>query len=104
LADLSLARLTELLEERELPYAAHGYGSPGPASVEELAQHLLGDDSVARALSELDTPQTQLLVAAATLAQQVHGSLPGRARPAARWTMFTAGGDWQGDEGESAPG
>jgi hypothetical protein len=33
LADLPLARLTELLEKRELPYAAHGYGSPGLSSV-----------------------------------------------------------------------
>lgn len=104
LSDLSVGRLTELLEERGLPYVASGYGLPGLRTLRELAEHLLSDASVARALAELNTPQTQLVVAAAMLAQQVHGPFPARAGGGDQWPMVGAGGGWRYDTGaERAP-
>lgn len=104
LADMSLGQLTELLEERELPYAAYGYGVPGLRTLRELAEHLLSDASVARALTELNIPQTQLLVAAAVLAQQVHGPLPAQVAGIEQRPMFETVGGWRYDAApEPAP-
>lgn len=85
-------QLVELLEQRELPYSGGG-GLDNPA---RLADHLLSDGSVNRALHGLNQAQFQVLVAIAVLAEQLHGPAPtpvGRLGPAgfAGWQPAGAG-------------
>ncbi|MER5642509.1 helicase-associated domain-containing protein [Kitasatospora sp. NPDC002227] len=70
LAERTPAQLTELLEHRELPYAAR------VANLSDLAGHLLTDASTARGLTEVSLGDLQLLTAVATLAGRLHGPLP----------------------------
>ncbi|MEV4611721.1 helicase-associated domain-containing protein [Kitasatospora sp. NPDC049258] len=65
-------QLTELLEQRMLPYSA-GPALDDPA---RLAEHLLGPTSVLIGMSFLNRPQLQVLTAIATLAERLHGPLP----------------------------
>jgi hypothetical protein len=92
LSELSAQQLTDLLEQRELPYAAHEFGPAGIRRLRELSSHLLSDASTARGLADLNTPQTQLLVAAATLAQRLHGPLPAPSTRSDHVIMFGAPG------------
>ncbi|WP_371481014.1 helicase-associated domain-containing protein [Kitasatospora sp. NBC_00315] len=65
-------QLTELLEQRLLPYQ----GAPGLDDPARLAEQLLGNGSVALALNELDTAGIQVLAAIAILAERLHGPAP----------------------------
>ncbi|MEZ0089116.1 helicase-associated domain-containing protein [Streptacidiphilus sp. EB129] len=76
LGGFSRERLTELLEQRELPYAAQFSGGSDLRTLEGLADHLLTDASVGGALTALNVPDLQLLTAAAVLAERRHGPLP----------------------------
>ncbi|MER7672046.1 helicase-associated domain-containing protein [Kitasatospora sp. NPDC096128] len=70
LAGRTPSQLTELLAQRELPYAAE------VTSLTDLAGHLLTDASTALGLSEISLGDLQLLLAVATLAERLHGPLP----------------------------
>ncbi len=88
-------QLTELLEQRDLPYA----GGAGLADPLRLAEHLLSDNSVARGLNGLNQVQLQVLVAVAVLAEQLHGPAPApSARPGAAgfsgWSPATRPGQY----------
>ena len=65
-------QLTELLEQRRLPYT----GAPGLDDPARLAEHLLGNGSVAVGIGELDTAGFQVLAAVALLADRLHGRVP----------------------------
>ncbi|WP_371674180.1 helicase-associated domain-containing protein [Streptomyces sp. NBC_00289] len=84
LAGRTLAQLTALLELRSLPQAA-GYGQ-GPRTLDQLADHLLSDASVSRALGSLHAGDLRLLTAIAQLADAEHGPLPRQIPPAQSWT------------------
>ncbi|GAA2130037.1 helicase-associated domain-containing protein [Kitasatospora kazusensis] len=62
-------QLTELLEQRLLPYSA-GPGLDDPA---RLADHLLSANSVLLGMRSLDAAQIQVLTAIAVLAERLHG-------------------------------
>ena len=65
-------QLTELLEQRRLPYR----GAPGLDDPARLAEELLSHGSVAGALAALTVPEHQVLAAIAILAERVHGPAP----------------------------
>jgi hypothetical protein len=92
LSELSPRQLTDLLEQRELPYAAHEFAPEAIRTLGDLASHLLSDASTARGLADLNAPQTQLLIAAATLAQRLHGPLPAPSPRSDHHIMFGAPG------------
>ncbi|GGV09475.1 hypothetical protein GCM10010495_22990 [Kitasatospora herbaricolor] len=71
-------QLTELLEQRRLPWT----GAAGLDDPARLAEHLLGNASVATALTGLNTAETQVLTAIAVLAERLHGPAPRAAGPA----------------------
>ncbi|WUD72216.1 helicase-associated domain-containing protein [Streptomyces sp. NBC_00510] len=73
LAGLSAERLTALLEERELPRAA-GY-SP-VTTFRQLAEHLLTDDSVERAVAVGTGGEAQLAACVAARALETYGPVP----------------------------
>ncbi|MDJ0341026.1 helicase-associated domain-containing protein [Streptomyces sp. H10-C2] len=74
LAERTPEQLTALLELRSLPQAA-GYGQ-ALRTLGQLADHLLSDDSVSRALGSLSAGDLQLLAAIAQLADAKHGPAP----------------------------
>ncbi|MFD0329103.1 hypothetical protein ACFQZC_15255 [Streptacidiphilus monticola] len=93
LGRMTAADLTELLERRGLPYRGFEFGTPvAVRDLEQLAAHLIGDASTAEALAELTAAHTQILVAAALLAQRLHGPLPESTRKAG---VFHGSGPWQ---------
>ncbi|MCX5316024.1 helicase-associated domain-containing protein [Streptomyces sp. NBC_00154] len=71
LADRTPEQLTALLEIRSLPSAA-GYGQ-GLRTLGQLADHLLSDVSVSRALGSLNAGELRLLAAVAQIADTEHG-------------------------------
>ncbi|MCX5212345.1 helicase-associated domain-containing protein [Kitasatospora sp. NBC_00240] len=71
-------QLTELLEQRRLPWT----GAAGLDDPARLAEQLLGNASVATALTGLNTAETQVLTAIAVLAERLHGPAPRAAGPA----------------------
>ncbi|WP_405015102.1 helicase-associated domain-containing protein [Kitasatospora sp. NBC_01539] len=73
LADFSREQLTELLEQRALPYAARLAGGPGVRTLSQLAEHLLTDASVSGALAALNVADMQLMAGVAVLAALRHG-------------------------------
>ncbi|MFF3062446.1 helicase-associated domain-containing protein [Streptomyces sp. NPDC057909] len=74
LAERTPEQLTVLLEIRSLPSAA-GYGQ-GLRTLGQLADHLLSDASVSRALGSLNAGELRLLAAVAELADAEHGPTP----------------------------
>ncbi|MDH6578399.1 helicase-associated domain-containing protein [Kitasatospora sp. MAP5-34] len=62
-------QLTELLEQRLLPYSA----GPGLDSAARLAEHLLSANSVLLGMRSLDQAELQVLAAVAVLADRLHG-------------------------------
>ncbi|MEU9056434.1 helicase-associated domain-containing protein [Streptomyces sp. NPDC048384] len=83
LAGRTPAQLTALLELRSLPQAA-GYGQ-GLRTLDQLADHLLSDASVSRALESLHTGDLRLLAAIAQLADAGHGPVPRQSVTAQSW-------------------
>ncbi|MEU3464346.1 helicase-associated domain-containing protein [Streptomyces sp. NPDC006733] len=74
LAGRTRDQLTALLDSRSLPEAA-GYGGPVD-TWGRLAEHLLTDASVGRALASVTTGDLRLLAAVAQLADTQHGPAP----------------------------
>ncbi|MFJ1703181.1 helicase-associated domain-containing protein [Kitasatospora sp. NPDC088346] len=66
------AQLTELLEQRLLPYS----GGPGLDDPARLAEHLMGASSTLTAMGTLDLAELQVLTAVSALAERLHGPLP----------------------------
>ncbi|MFC9325299.1 helicase-associated domain-containing protein [Kitasatospora sp. NPDC057015] len=71
-------QLTELLEQRRLPYT----GVPGLEDPARLAEHLLSAGSVATGLVGLTVAELQVLAAVAVLAERLHGPAPAPAATA----------------------
>ena len=65
-------QLTELLEQRRLPYS----GAPGLDDPARLAEQLLGNGSVAVGVGLLNTAEFQVLAAVALLAERRYGPVP----------------------------
>ncbi|MFC8452947.1 helicase-associated domain-containing protein [Kitasatospora sp. NPDC057223] len=65
-------QLTELLEQRRLPYT----GAPGLDDPARLAEQLLGNASVATGITGLNRAEFQVLAAVALLAERLHGPAP----------------------------
>ncbi|MEU9133228.1 helicase-associated domain-containing protein [Kitasatospora sp. NPDC048540] len=80
------AQLTELLEQRQLPYTA-GAGLEDPA---RLAEHLLTANSALLGMISIDQAELQALTATVELAEELHGPLPVQATGAAP-AGFTGG-------------
>ncbi|MEU8432997.1 helicase-associated domain-containing protein [Streptomyces sp. NPDC029216] len=74
LGTLGTDRLTALLEQRDLPLAA---GFRRITTLPELADHLLGDESVAHGLMEGTAGELELLASIAALALERHGPVDG---------------------------
>ncbi|WP_441245618.1 helicase-associated domain-containing protein [Kitasatospora sp. McL0602] len=66
------AQLTELLEQRRLPYS----GGPGLERPARLAEQLLSSGSVLVGMAALNVAELQVLTAVAQLAERLHGPLP----------------------------
>lgn len=82
LAGLSAERLTALLEERELPHAA---GYEPVTTFRRLAEHLLTDGSVERAVAAGTGGEAQLLACVAARALEMYGPVPDAERQAYAW-------------------
>lgn len=75
-------RLTALLEERELPYAA---GHVRITTFGQLAEHLLTDASVERAVAAGTAGDAELLASVAARALEAYGPVPAPERAAYTW-------------------
>ncbi|WP_431967292.1 hypothetical protein [Actinacidiphila sp. bgisy160] len=82
LAGLSAERLTALLEERELPHAA---GYEPVTTFRQLAEHLLTDGSVERAVAAGTAGEAQLLACVAARALETYGPVPAADRQVYAW-------------------
>ncbi|MFE2540921.1 helicase-associated domain-containing protein [Actinacidiphila glaucinigra] len=82
LAGLTAERLTVLLEERELPRAA---GYTPLTTLRQLAEHLLTDDSVDRAVAAGTGGDAQLLACVAARALKTHGPVPATEQQTYAW-------------------
>ncbi|MFC1417278.1 helicase-associated domain-containing protein [Streptacidiphilus cavernicola] len=78
LGGLGAGQLTELLEQRGLPGAA--VGGAGVGSTRVLADLLLTDGSVGRALRAANTADVQVLTAIGALAERTFGPVPAPGR------------------------
>ncbi|MGW3246096.1 helicase-associated domain-containing protein [Streptomyces sp. NPDC001070] len=82
LAGLSAERLTALLEERELPRAA---GYTPVTTYRQLAEHLLTDDSVERAIAVGTAGAAELLACVAARALETYGPVAAAERSSYAW-------------------
>lgn len=82
LAGLSAAHLTALLEQRELPRAA---GYEPVTTFRRLAEHLLTDESVERAVAAGTGGEAELLACVAARALETYGPVAGPERQVNAW-------------------